>query len=82
MYSYCCLMYSYCYVFLLSCMFRSGFCFIVLFCVLFVCKCVLYYCHLVSTQLQLRNISYIKIILKCPWVETARHRIKNISLQH
>ena len=34
---------------------------IVLFYVLFVCKCVLYYCHWVSTQSQLTNISYISI---------------------
>jgi hypothetical protein len=33
-------------------------CIIVLFCVLCMCKCVLYYCHRVSTQLQLTNISY------------------------
>jgi len=33
---------------------------IVLFYVLFVCKCVPYYCHRVSTQLQLTNISNIK----------------------
>jgi hypothetical protein len=33
------------------------FCFTVLFCVLFVCNCILYYCHWLSTQLQLTNIS-------------------------
>ena len=36
--------------------------FIVLFCVLFVCKCVLYYCHWVSTQLHLTNITSYRII--------------------
>jgi len=36
------------------------FCFTVLFCVLFLCKCVMYYCHGVSTQLQLTNISYLQ----------------------
>jgi len=45
-------MYSYCYV----CSIYSDF--TVLFYVLFVCKFALYYCHWVSTQLQLTNLSY------------------------
>jgi hypothetical protein len=46
-----------CSVFLIA-LFYVLFVSIVLFYVLFVCKCVLYYCHQVSTQLQLKNISY------------------------
>jgi len=41
-------------MYVLFCMF----CFVVLFYVLFLCKCVLCYCHRVSTQLQLTNISH------------------------
>jgi hypothetical protein len=32
----------------------------------FVCKFLLYYCHRVSTQLQLTNISYHIKATKCP----------------
>jgi hypothetical protein len=62
-------MYFYCYVmcsFVILCILIVMYvifcvsCFIVLFCVLFVCKWVLDYCHRVSSQLQLINISCIK----------------------
>ena len=33
-------------------------CVVLLLFVLFLCKCVLYYCHRVTIQLQLKNISY------------------------
>jgi len=72
-------MYSYCYVyvffFFLYVLFWV-FCFIVLFCVLFVCKCVLYYCHRVSTQLQLTNISYI---VSCIIYHTISYTVSRIS---
>jgi hypothetical protein len=44
-------------LFVLIVLFDILFVLTVLFCVLFVCKYVLYYCHQVSTQLQLTNIS-------------------------
>ena len=67
--------YSYVYVFLLLCYVPFWvFCFIVLFCVLFVCNCVLYYCHRVSTQLQLTNISYHNYV-KCDAGEAWRRSV-------
>jgi len=52
------LMYFYCYAFSVL-----GIPIIGLFCALFVCKCVFYYCHRVSPQLHLTNISYPIILL-------------------
>jgi len=64
---FCTLLFNFVnYVFLLLCWFILivmyapfwVFSFIVLFCILFVCKWIRYYCHWVSTQLQLTNITY------------------------
>ena len=40
----------------------------VLFYVLFVCRCVLYYCHRVTTQLQLTNVSYQFVGIKTNFI--------------
>jgi len=63
MYSYSYVMYSFVSLGMLIVTYVPFwvFCLTVLFCVLFVCKCVLYYYHRVSNQLQLTNISNIKI---------------------
>ena len=54
--------YFYVYVFLLLCMFCSVYFHCVVLCIVCV-WCVLYYCHWVSTQLQLTNISSHIIII-------------------
>ena len=46
------------------------------FCVLFVCKFVLYYCHQVSTQLQLTNVSYHEKIFKIDKLKTGENKRK------
>jgi hypothetical protein len=46
----------------------------VLFYILFVCKCVMYYCHRVTTQLQLTNISYHMSLSNLP------HYIPHLSV--
>ena len=53
---------------------------IVLFSVLFVCKCVLYYCHRVSTQLQLTNISYH--YFQCHHSFSPQSLLHNLSCGH
>ena len=59
MYSYCCVVYHFVSLKILIVTYGPFcvFCFIVPFRLLFVCKYVLYYCHRVSTQLRLTNIS-------------------------
>ena len=74
MYFFVMFMYSYCnvYVFLLL---------RILYFVLLVCKCVLYYCHRVSTQLQLTNISYKNYELwqspKGEWLRRLRDAVES-----
>jgi len=53
---------------------------IVLFYVMFVCKCVLYYCHQVSTQLQLINISISKSTAKWETSDFQRGQIVGARL--
>jgi hypothetical protein len=50
--------FCYVHVFLLLCVLFCIFCFHRVVLCIVVCKCTLYYCHRVSTQLQLTNISY------------------------
>jgi len=73
---FCILLFNFCKLCILIVMYVPFwvFCFIVLFCVLLLCKCVLYYCHRVSTQLQLTNISYQFQIIKYHFI----HKIENI----
>jgi hypothetical protein len=68
MYSYRYVLYSFVSIRILFVMYVPFWvsCFIVLFCVLFVFKCDLYYCHQMSTQLQLTNISYHQLDLHKP----------------
>jgi len=51
-----------------------------LFYVLFLCKCVLYYCHRVSTQLHLTNISYRIKLANTVATTTAEHPESSVKV--
>jgi hypothetical protein len=73
-----CIVFLCCSMYCFFVLFYVLFVFFLSFCVLFVCKCVLYYCHRVTTQLQLINISYTRgcidtICLSWWWAQCARN---------
>jgi hypothetical protein len=49
---------------------------------LFVCKCVLYYCHRVTTQLQLTNISYRIVSINIQFVSHSKHVLHYTNQQN
>jgi hypothetical protein len=83
---FCIVLCIFCFVsfYVLFVFYRSMYClFCIVLCiicfvsfhVLFVCKCVLYFCHRVTTQLQLTNISYPIISYHCTSVPQSGKQI-------